>query len=277
MIDTHCHIDDPVYAPELDVFISRQQAAGVSAIMVPGVTAGSCESVVSVCCRYPRYLFPALGLHPEEVRSDYEQQLAVIKHSVDELMQVRPEEDKPHIVAIGEVGLDYHFSTEFKAEQHDAFRAQLGWAAELNLPVMVHSRDATEDTYNIIKECSAVCEKSYGRPLRGVMHCFSGSYETAMMYVAMGWKLGIGGVITFKNSKLSTNLCPSDGRSAVPLSSLVLETDAPYMTPVPYRGQTNESRYMSYVAERIAQAYGVSYDDVITTTTATANALFIEK
>ena len=277
MIDTHCHIDDPIYVSDLDSVISRQKEAGVAAILVPGVTAGSCATVVDVCRRYPHYLYPALGLHPEEVRADYEAQLSIIHAAIGKLMSLRGSVEEPHLVAIGEVGLDYHFSTEFKAEQHRAFRQQLGWAAELDLPVMVHSRDATEDTYNIIKECSSMSLTRYSRPLRGVMHCFSGSYETAMRYVTMGWKLGIGGVITFKNSKLAENLCPNDGRPSVPLSSLVLETDAPYMTPVPYRGQPNESRYMSFVVERLAATYRVTPYEVISLTTATTTALFLEK
>ena len=277
MIDTHCHIDDPVYMQDIDAVIRRQQEGGVTAVLVPGVTAESCVSVVDVCRLYPGYLYPALGLHPEEVREDYESVLEVIRLSIDGLMSERNHAGKPHIVAVGEIGLDYHFSTEFKSEQQAAFRRQLKWASELDLPVMIHSRDATEDTYNIIRECSRESEQSTGRPLRGVMHCFSGSYETAKLYVSMGWKLGIGGVITFKNSRLSENLCPSDGRPAIPLSSLVLETDAPYMTPVPYRGRPNESRYMSFVVERLAATYGVSTYEVIRMTSATANALFLEK
>ncbi len=267
MIDTHCHIDDPIYAADLDSFLKSQHEGGVEAILVPGVTVESCETVLNVCRRYCDYLFPALGLHPEEVRADYKNQLAQIKSVVNQVGSTL-------LVAIGEVGLDYHFSTEYKAEQQEAFREQLRWAMEYNLPVMVHSRDATEDSLQIIKNAYKQCLTDYGRPLLGVMHCFSGSRETALEYVRLGWKLGIGGVLTFKNSRLGEQLCPPDGKEGVPLSALVLETDAPYLAPVPHRGQTNESRYMIYVAERLANLYGVSAETVISTTSMTARNLF---
>lgn len=273
MIDTHCHIDDPVYASRLEEFLRLQKEGGVRRILVPGVTAESCSAVPDVCSRYPEYLFPALGLHPEEVRADWKQQLQVIKEAVYRLAK----SGSPRLVAIGEIGLDYHFSTEFKTEQHEAFREQIRWAMELNLPLMVHSRDATEDSYNIIKESCDACLREYGRPLRGVMHCFSGSRETALRYVALGWKLGIGGVLTFKNSRLGEQLCPPDGRAGVPLDALLLETDAPYMAPVPHRGETNESRWMIFVAQRLAALYSCSVDEVISATSANAEALFFKK
>lgn len=277
MIDTHCHIDDPQYSDDLDAFLRRQREGGVSAILVPGVTADSCRTVFDVCRRYPGYLFPALGLHPEEVREDWKKQLRLIHNYVVVSKELSPLSDDPCLVAIGEVGLDYHFSTEFKEEQKLAFREQLGWAMAFDLPVMVHSRDATEDTLAVIKECCAECKALYHRPLRGVMHCFSGSRETALEYVHLGWKLGIGGVLTFRNSRLGEQLCPTDGRLGVPLDALVLETDAPYMAPVPHRGEINESRWMIFVAERLAALYSLTVEEVIKWTTANARALFFEK
>lgn len=258
MIDTHCHIDDPQYMADLDAVIRRQQEGGVSAILVPGVNVQSCETVPAVCSRYPDYLFPALGLHPEDVRGDWQQQLAIIYKKVQ----------TTRLVAIGEIGLDYHFDVTYKQEQQEAFRTQLRWAKNLQLPVMIHARDAAEDTLRIIKE---------EMPLRGVMHCFSGSYEIAREYVRLGWKLGIGGVVTFKNCKLAETLCPQDGRDRIPLEALVLETDAPYMAPVPFRGQPNESRYMTYVVKRLAEAYGVAENEVILATNEAAKSVFFEK
>lgn len=272
MIDTHCHIDDPQYAENLDVFLQEQRRDGVEAILVPGVEAATTQDVLDVCAQYPDYLFPALGLHPENVKEDWREQLAVIKAAVDrslastfrtlEQHEVRLEplpSPNPRLVAIGEIGLDYHWDTTFKQEQHEALREQMRWAEEYGLPVMIHSREATEDTLAILREFPSV---------RGVMHCFSGSHEVAKQVVQMGYYLGIGGVLTFKNCKLAEHLV------GIPLESLVLETDAPYMAPVPYRGKRNESRWMIYVAERLAQVYGCSVEYVIEQTTANAKALF---
>ena len=272
MIDTHCHIDDPQYAENLEVFLQEQRRDGVEAILVPGVEAATTQDVLDVCAQYPDYLFPALGLHPENVKEDWREQLAAIKAAVDrslastfrtlEQHEVRLEplpSSTPRLVAIGEIGLDYHWDTTFKQEQHEALREQMRWAEEYGLPVMIHSREATEDTLAILREFPSV---------RGVMHCFSGSHEVAKQVVQMGYYLGIGGVLTFKNCKLAEHLV------GIPLESLVLETDAPYMAPVPYRGKRNESRWMIYVAERLAQVYGCSVEYVIEQTTANAKALF---
>jgi TatD DNase family protein len=251
MIDTHCHIDDPQYAEGLDAFLQSQRADGVQAILVPGVEAATTQDVLDVCERYPDYLFPALGLHPENVKDDWQQQLSIIKSAV--------ESSSHRLIAIGEIGLDYHWDTTFRQEQHEALREQLRWAEEYDLPVMIHSRDATEDTLNILREFPSI---------KGVMHCFSGSHEVAKQVVEMGYYLGIGGVLTFKNCKLAEHLV------GIPLESLVLETDAPYMAPVPYRGKRNESRWMCYVAERLAQVYGCSVEHVIEQTSVNATSLF---
>jgi len=265
MIDTHCHIDDPCYLQDLDAVITRQKEGGVEMILVPGVNLESCKTIPAVCSRYPGYLRPALGLHPEDVQADWQEVMAAIRETVFHYGELFP--NSSPLVAIGEIGLDYHFSTEYKREQLLVFREQLDWALELDLPVMIHSRDATEDTLKIIRE---YYNKSGGK-LLGVMHCFSGSKETAMEYVKMGWKLGIGGVVTFKNSKLGETL------KSVPLESLILETDAPYMAPVPHRGETNESRWMVYVAEKLSAVYEVEKKDIIMTTNCTAKALFCLK
>lgn len=268
MIDTHCHIDDPEYAADLDALIAEQRAAGVSAILVPGVDATSCTSVPDVCSRYPDYLYPALGLHPENVKADYRDELEQIRS----VLFAPVHRENRTFVAVGEIGLDYHFSAEFAAEQQDAFRQQLGWALELDLPVMLHARDATEDTLRILDEVNREALAAGRAPLRGVAHCFSGSYETACLYMRAGFYLGIGGVITFKNCRLADALCSPERQ--IPLDRLLLETDAPYMTPVPYRGRPNQSRYMVYVAERLAQAYQTSAEHIIRATTENAIRLF---
>ena len=273
MIDTHCHIDDPQYAEELAVFLADQQASGVEAILVPGVDKTSVKDVLEVCNKYPQYLFPALGLHPENVKEDWQEQLQVLKAAVDaslastigtlEQHKVRLEplsSSNLRLVAIGEIGLDYHWDVTFKEQQHEALREQMRWAEQYHLPVMIHSRDATEDTLNILREFPTV---------RGVMHCFSGSHEVAKQVVDMGYYLGIGGVLTFKNCKLAEHLV------GIPLERLVLETDAPYMAPVPHRGKRNESKWMWYVVERLAEVYNCSPEHVNEVTTANAKALFV--
>ena len=257
MIDTHCHIDDPQYAEGLEAFLTEQREDGVEAILVPGVDATSVKDVLEVCDRFPEYLFPALGLHPENVKEDWEEQLRVLKEAVDQRMN-----SSNPLIAIGEIGLDYHWDVSFKEQQHEALREQMRWAEQWNLPVMIHSRDATEDTLNILREFPTV---------KGVMHCFSGSHEVAKQVVNMGYYLGIGGVLTFKNCKLAEHLV------GIPLERLILETDAPYMAPVPHRGKRNESRWMKYVAERLAEIYQCSVEHVNEVTTANAKALFVIK
>lgn len=257
MIDTHCHIDDPQYAEGLDAFLAEQRKDGVQAILVPGVDSTSVKDVLEVCDRYPEYLFPALGLHPENVKEDWEEQLRVLKEAVDQRMN-----SANPLIAIGEIGLDYHWDVSFKEQQHKALREQMRWAEQHDLPVMIHSRDATEDTLNILREFPTV---------KGVMHCFSGSHEVAKQVVDMGYYMGIGGVLTFKNCRLAEHLV------GIPLERLVLETDAPYMAPVPHRGKRNESRWMLYVAERLAEVYNCSVEQVIEVTTTNAKALFVIK
>ena len=266
-------MDDPQYAEELDAFLAEQRQDGVEAILVPGVDKTSVKDVLEVCDKYPQYLFPALGLHPENVKEDWQEQLAVIKAAVDKSLTTIVETLEQHevrleplstsnhrLVAIGEIGLDYHWDTTFKEQQQEALREQMRWAEQYDLPVMIHSRDAAEDTLKILREFPNV---------KGVMHCFSGSHEVAEQVVKMGYYLGIGGVITFKNCKLAEHLV------GIPLERLVLETDAPYMAPVPYRGKRNESRWMWYVAERLAQVYNCSPEYINEVTTANAKELFV--
>ena len=261
MIDTHCHIDDPQYQDDLPAFLHQQKEGGVEAILVPGVDVHSIDTVLPLCAQYPDYLYPALGLHPEEVKADWQQQWDAIRAKIEATQR------EGRLIAIGEIGLDYHWDTTYKEEQHIVFREQLLLARRLNLPVMVHIRDAMEDTYRILHEVAALKDDML-HPLRGVIHCFSGSREMAEKFIAQGFYLGIGGVLTFKNCKLGDTL------RHIPLQHLVLETDAPYMAPVPHRGKRNESRWMTYVADRLADIYLVATEDVKRVTTANASALF---
>lgn len=260
MIDTHCHLDDPVYAEDFESVLSAQKEGGVERILVPGVDAANIDAVLDVCRRSNGYLLPAIGLHPENIGEDWETQLEAIRTRL-----FAP--GSPYI-AVGEVGLDYHTDVTCKREQQEAFRRQLRWAGERDLPVMIHSRDATEDCFAVLCEANEEALSASLPAVRAVMHCFSGSHETAEQVVAMGLYLGIGGVITFKNCRLKEHL------RGIPLERIVLETDAPYMTPVPYRGKRNESRFMAYVMDALGEVYGVSPDEIDRQTTANAKALF---
>ena len=253
MIDTHCHIDEEAFDADREEVIARQQESGVERMIVPGVNVASIETVMQVCRAHPCYCYPALGLHPEDVKDDWQEQLTIVEQAI--------RDHRNELVAIGEIGLDYYWDKAYKEEQQEVLRRQLILARELDLPVILHNREATEDIMRIVKEEGG----------RGVFHCFNGSRETAQQILDMGFYLGIGGVLTFKNSKLAEKL------DVVPLERIVLETDAPYMAPVPHRGERNESRFMIHVAERLAQVYNCPVEYVIELTSANARQLFAIK
>lgn len=218
MIDTHIHLDEEAYAPDREEVIARQREAGVEAMFVPGVNAASIPGILDVCRRHPGYCYPALGFHPQDVKEDWQAQYAIIEQAI--------REHREEIVAIGEIGFDYYWDTTFKDAQREVFQRQLDLAEELNLPVMIHSREATEDTLKILKLQIEDCR--FAHPLRGVIHCFNGSKEVAQQYLQMGFYLGIGGVITFKNCKLADMLADLHSFTPSLLNSIVLETDGPY-------------------------------------------------
>jgi len=258
MIDTHCHIDEEAFASDREEVIARQRENGVQAMIVPGVNGASIETVLDVCHRHPNYCYPALGLHPEDVKADWKEQLAIVESTI--------REHRNELVAIGEIGLDYYWDKTFKEEQKEVLRRQLVLARELNLPVILHNRESTEDILHIVQAVSS--QPSAFSPLRGVFHCFNGSKETVQQILDMGFYVGIGGVLTFKNSKLAEKL------DVVPLDRILLETDAPYMAPVPHRGERNESRFMELVAERLAEVFQCPKQHIIDVTMADAKQLF---
>ena len=278
MIDTHCHIDEEAFEPDREEVIARQQQSGVQAMIVPGVNVASINSVMELCHAHPGYCYPALGLHPEDVKADWREQLATVEAAI------RAHRDE--LVAIGEIGLDYYWDKTFKEEQKEVLRRQLLLARELNLPVILHNREATEDILSIVNtiandQSPMTNDQSpiTNNQLRGVFHCYSGSKETAEIILKMGFYLGIGGVLTFKNSKLSETLKELNQSSItnhqLPITNrLLLETDAPYMAPTPHRGERNESRFMALVAERLVQVLNVSVDEIIEATSANARQLF---
>ena len=250
-VDTHAHIDGAEFDADRDEVVARARAAGVSKVLVPAIDLASVDSVLRTCDRYPGFAYPMAGLHPEEVRADFRAVLATMRSRID-----------GRFVAIGEVGLDYYWSREFEKEQLEAFEEQVRWAVELRKPLMIHCRKGQN-------EMVAVLRRYRGELPGGVFHCFTGNEREAEELLAFdNFALGIGGVLTFKKSHLPEVL------PHIPLQSIVLETDSPYMAPVPMRGKRNESAFVSYVLARVADCYGVSQETVAEATNATVERIF---
>ena len=255
MIDTHTHIDGEEFAEDRALAVQRAKEAGVEKVFVPAIDLKSVSSVLQTCRQFPGYAYPMIGLHPEEVKADWRNQLAQMKPMLD---------DSCHpFIAIGEVGLDYYWSREFEAEQLQAFEEQVEWAAEYDLPLMIHCRKAQNEMVHILKRH----EKELARG--GVFHCFTGNEKEAEQLLQFdNFVLGIGGVLTFKKSHLPEVL------AGIPTDRIVIETDSPYMAPVPMRGKRNESAYVAFVLKRIAEIYGISEDEADRRTTANALRIF---
>ncbi len=224
-IDTHCHLSKKDYE-DISKIIEDNRNANVSRIIISGCTREDLDETVEIISDYPD-VYATIGYHPEEADNIEEQDLV----KLEQLLSLEK------IIGIGEIGLDYHYSSENKEKQQQLFEYQLSLAEKYNLPVVIHTRDATNDTINILKKYN----------VKGIIHCFSGSYETACQYINMGFLLGIGGVITFKNCHLK------DTVKKLSLKNIVLETDSPYLSPVPYRGKTNSSKNIPIIAEYLAK------------------------
>lgn len=252
-IDTHAHLDGEEYQEDRLAVITRAREAGASAVFLPAIDLPSSQRILALCKEHPGYLYPMVGLHPEEVRPDYQQVL-------DQIKALIPSSD---IIAIGEVGLDFYWSREYEKEQLEAFEQQVQWSVETQLPLMIHCRKAQNEMVHIIKR--------YARELPGgVFHCFTGNEKEAAELLQFDrFALGIGGVLTFKKSHLPETL-----PAAVPLDRIVLETDAPYMAPVPMRGQRNEPALVPHVIQRMAETYSVSEEDICRHTNSTVQRIF---
>lgn len=250
-IDTHTHIYDEAFSGEEDAVIRRACGAGVGILLQPDVDSRERDAMFALVERYPGVLYPMLGLYPGSVDKGW-------RDEIDAMLAYR---GRP-VVALGEIGLDYHYGAEYAAEQREAFRVQLELAAEMDLPVNIHLREATEDFFKIVDDCAHL-------HLRGSLHAFSGSYETFQRVCRYGeWYVGIGGVVTFKKASLAETV------RRIPLDRIILETDSPYLTPVPFRGTRNESMHIPVIAAKIAEIKGIGIDEVAETTTASARHLF---
>lgn len=250
-IDTHNHLYLDAFRPDLDAVLERALQAGVKACYLPAIDAAVMDDLLALEARFPEVCHAMAGLHPCSVKEDYEAELAFVRQWLD----------CRSFAAVGEIGLDFHWDLTFREQQYAAFHTQVGWAKAAGLPVVLHSRKATD-------ECIEVIRTHQDGQLQGVFHCFSGTVKQAEEVAGLGFYLGIGGVLTYKNGGLEPVI------RAIGLDRVVLETDAPYLSPVPFRGQRNEPSHLVLVAEALARITGLSLDEVAEITTRNAKALF---
>ena len=249
--DTHTHLYSEEFNEDRSEMIQRAIDAGVSRFFIPAIDSAYTQSMYALESSYPDRIFLMMGLHPTHVKDNY----------LDELQHVEEELAKRKFYAIGEIGIDLYWDKTHLQEQQDAFRKQIQLAKKYKLPIVIHGRDAFDEIFAILEE-----EKS--ADLYGIFHCFSGNYEQALQAILYNMKLGIGGVVTFKNGKIDQFLDQID------LKHIVLETDSPYLAPVPYRGKRNESSYLVNVVDKLATIYGVSPAVIAAITTENSKAVF---
>lgn len=267
IVDTHTHLDGEEFDEDRAEVIMRAKEAGVGMVFLPAIDVKTSEAVLKLSHEYPGYAYPMIGLHPEEVKADWKEQLKKIEAildahltAVDGLNGIKYKSD---YIAIGEIGLDFYWSREFENEQLEAFEKQVEWSCETGLPLMIHCRKAQNEMLHILRKWK---DKLPG----GVFHCFTGNQQEAKELLEYdNFVLGIGGVSTFKSSHLREDL-----PAAVPLERIVLETDSPYMAPVPYRGKRNESAFVVQVMKTLATAYGVSEEEVAKVTNQNVERVF---
>jgi len=249
--DTHAHL----YAEEFDEdrteMMQRAKDNGVNRFFIPAVDSQSTQRMLDLEKDYPNDVFLMMGLHPCYVKENYQEELAHVKSWID----------KRDFYAIGEIGIDLYWDKTFLTQQQEAFKTQIQWAKEKKLPIVIHCRDAFDEVFEVLED-----EKGDG--LFGIFHCFTGTQEHAEKAISYNLKLGIGGVATFKNGKIDKFL------NQIDIKDIVLETDAPYLAPTPYRGKRNESSYLTQVAGKLVDIYGLSYDEIAKITTENSKAVF---
>lgn len=254
IIDSHTHIYLPEFADDRKDMIRRALDAGVKKMYMPNIDCESIDLLTRLEEDYEGICLPMMGLHPCSVKEDYKKELRIIEKRLA----------AGNYYAVGEIGLDYYWDKTHIDIQKEAFKLQMKWAKELNLPIVIHSRDSTKDCITLVKEFK-------DESLKGIFHCFGGSVEEANQIIDLGFYLGIGGVLTYKKSGLDETL------KEVDLKHIVLETDAPYLTPVPYRGKRNEPAYLSYIVQKLAEVKDHSIEDVCRITTQNSEKVFKSK
>ncbi|TMI69916.1 MAG: TatD family deoxyribonuclease [Bacteroidetes bacterium] len=251
IIDTHSHVYLPEFDQDRETIVERADKAGIIRILMPAIDSTTHENMLEIEKHFAGKCMAMMGLHPCSVMEKYDVELGIIEQHLS----------KKKFVAIGETGLDFYWDLSFKDQQYEVFQQQISWALQYNIPVVIHSR-------NSIDECIEMIQKNQDGSLKGVFHCFSGSLQQAKKIMELGFYMGIGGVITFKNSGLDLVMKEAG------LSNVILETDAPYLAPVPYRGKRNEPSYLNYVVDKLASVTTASVEEVSEITTANAQKLF---
>ena len=251
LTDTHTHLYSEKFENDREAMVKRAIDGRVRKLFLPNIDVHSIQPMLDLVWKFPDHCFPMMGLHP----------CSVDEHVEAHLFQIQKWFKKRKFYAVGEIGIDYYWSVEFKAEQIMAFKKQIQWAIQLDLPINIHSRNSTDDVISILQEMSHP-------KLRGIFHCFSGNAEQAKQIVELGFYLGIGGVITYKKSELPEAI------ASIALEKLVLETDAPYLSPEPYRGKRNESAYLLYIAQKLAELKKTTVEQVANITTHNATLIY---
>jgi TatD DNase family protein len=249
--DTHTHLYSEQFDEDRTEMMQRAKEAGVSRFFIPAIDSSYTESMLCLEKDYPNDVFLMMGLHPTSVKENYKEELAHVKEWID----------KRDFIGIGEIGIDLYWDKTFLPQQQDAFRTQIQWAKEKKLPIVIHCRDAFEEIFEVLE-----LEKS--DDLFGIFHCFTGNLEQAKKAISYNMKLGIGGVVTFKNGKINKFLDQID------IKHIVLETDSPYLAPTPYRGKRNESSFITQVVEKLAIIYGVTFNEIAEITTQNSKDIF---
>jgi TatD DNase family protein len=249
--DTHTHLYSEEFDQDRNEMMQRAIDAGVSRFFIPAIDSTCTEAMYELEKNHPEHVFLMMGLHPTYVKENY----------LEELQHVESELAKRKFYAIGEIGIDLYWDKTHLLQQQIAFRTQIQWAKKLKLPIVIHCREAFDEIFDILEE-----EKS--PELFGIFHCFSGTYEQALRAISYNMKLGIGGVVTFKNGKIDQFL------NQIDLKYIVLETDSPYLAPIPYRGKRNESSYLINVVDKLSQIYGLSANEIARITTENSKVIF---
>ncbi len=249
--DTHCHLYLEAFEQYLEAVMSRAVAQGVSRFFIPAIDSAYTQAMLNLRNNYPDKVFLMAGLHPTHVKENYEEELAHVKDLLS----------KGDYCAVGEIGIDLYWDKSYFRQQQQAFRTQIRWAKEYGLPIVIHCRESFDEIFEILEE-----EK--GEDLRGIFHCFTGTLEQAHKAISYNMKLGIGGVITFKNGKIDQFI------EQIDIEHIVLETDSPYLAPVPYRGKRNESSYLREIIEKLAMLYQIPKEEIARITTENSKAVF---
>ena len=253
IIDTHTHLDGPEFKDDIQEVVQRAKSAGVSKVFIPAIDLSSIKSINTVCHQFPDFAYPMIGLHPEEVKANYKEILEKMKETLLASSKY---------IAVGEVGLDFYWNREFEKEQLEAFEEQVKWSIETRLPLMIHCRKAQNEMVKILK-------KYQSQLPGGVFHCFTGNEKEAAELLSFNnFVLGIGGVLTFKKSNLPETL------KSVSLQRIVLETDSPYMAPVPLRGKRNESSFLVHIVAKLAEVYNTTENEIAIQTNKNVERIF---